>query len=545
VFLSHTGELSRYPTQGSFVAAAKRAVERAGHAVVEMDSWTAADLPPAALDIEKLAACDVYVGVVGFRYGSPVREDPSRSYTEHEFDTAGGLGLPRLVFLLADDLEVLVPREVTHEADHELSDLQEAFRARVDRCGLARAVVRSPKDLETALYQALTELRDRYGSEHSRTASEEAGSSAGLLGPVFAVPPARSGDVPRPHLSRRLHQLGRFGGRHPYWLTVLALVGFALVMALVSFQTQSLTPTLPSTSPAVASIDIGTPLWGVAFSPDGDRAYVTNTDSASVSVIDTTTNAIVGNPIPVGDGPWGVVLSPDGRRAYVTNLASGSLSVIDTATNVTVSNPIPVGRGPEGLALSPNGRYAYVANSGSGTVSVIDVTRSVETATIPVGRVPAGVAVSPDGRRLYVANNGSGTVSVIDTATNATVGNPIPVGSGPYGVAVTPDGRRAYVANSKSGSVSVIDADGNSPVGTPILVGTNPTGVVASPDGRRVYVANNGSGTVSVIDTATNATVGNPIPVGSDPAWVAVSPEGRRIYVTHWVIHGTVSVIRW
>jgi hypothetical protein len=209
VFLSHTGELSRYPTNGAFVAAAERAVKRARHAPVGMDTWTAADSPSVALDIEKLTACDVYVGLIGFRYGSPVREAPSRSYTEHEFDTAGELGMPRLVFLLAEDLDVAVPREVTHEPDHGYSDRQDAFRARVDESGLTRSLVRSPKDLETALYQALVELAERIDRGQAETELVGAGSSEGPRTPVFAIPPTEPGDVPRRDLARQLlEQLG-------------------------------------------------------------------------------------------------------------------------------------------------------------------------------------------------------------------------------------------------------------------------------------------------------------------------------------------------
>jgi hypothetical protein len=174
VFLSHTGELSQYPTDGSFVAAARRAVERAGHVPVEMDTWTAGALPPVANDIEQLTSCQVYVGILGFRYGTPVREDPSLSYTQHEFDTAAQLGLPTLIFLLAEDLEVPVPRAVTHEPNHEFSDRQEQLRKCVTESGVTCGLVRSPGNLETGLYQALVELADMI--ERNPSVREHSGS---------------------------------------------------------------------------------------------------------------------------------------------------------------------------------------------------------------------------------------------------------------------------------------------------------------------------------------------------------------------------------
>jgi DNA-binding beta-propeller fold protein YncE len=46
-----------------------------------------------------------------------------------------------------------------------------------------------------------------------------------------------------------------------------------------------------------------------------------------VSVIDTRSN-VVAATIGVGTYPEGVAVSPDGRRAYVTNNGSGTLSVL-------------------------------------------------------------------------------------------------------------------------------------------------------------------------------------------------------------------------
>ena len=64
-----------------------------------------------------------------------------------------------------------------------------------------------------------------------------------------------------------------------------------------------------------------------------------------MSVITTATGA-VSAPITVGKNPIGVAITPDGKHAYVTNLDDGTVSVITTATGA-VSAPITVGKGPD------------------------------------------------------------------------------------------------------------------------------------------------------------------------------------------------------
>ena len=105
--------------------------------------------------------------------------------------------------------------------------------------------------------------------------------------------------------------------------------------------------------------------------------------------------------------------------AYITNSGSNTVSVIDTATNTVVAT-VAVGSQPLGVAVTPNGAHVYVTNHSSSTVSVIDTATNTVVATVPVGSFPRGVAVTPDGKHVYVANPdyGYGTLSVIDTATN-------------------------------------------------------------------------------------------------------------------------------
>jgi YVTN family beta-propeller protein len=55
----------------------------------------------------------------------------------------------------------------------------------------------------------------------------------------------------------------------------------------------------------------------VAVTPDGSKVYVVNSDSKTVSVIDTATNTVIGSPIPVGIFPhaFGVFIQPAPRFA--------------------------------------------------------------------------------------------------------------------------------------------------------------------------------------------------------------------------------------
>ncbi|MEX0801743.1 MAG: hypothetical protein WD688_00210, partial [Candidatus Binatia bacterium] len=92
--------------------------------------------------------------------------------------------------------------------------------------------------------------------------------------------------------------------------------------------------------------------------------------------------------------------------AYIANSRTDTVSVIDTATNTVIAT-VPVGLEPWGVAVHPNGSRVYVTNGGSGEVSVIDTATNTVIATLPgifPSRIlPRGVAVHPDGSRVYVA----------------------------------------------------------------------------------------------------------------------------------------------
>jgi len=75
------------------------------------------------------------------------------------------------------------------------------------------------------------------------------------------------------------------------------LIGAALVASMIGVAPVSAASGTPTT-PAVATITVGSDPFGVAVNPTAPVAYVTNAGSNTVSVIDTSTNkvALVTNP---------------------------------------------------------------------------------------------------------------------------------------------------------------------------------------------------------------------------------------------------------
>jgi DNA-binding beta-propeller fold protein YncE len=147
--------------------------------------------------------------------------------------------------------------------------------------------------------------------------------------------------------------------------------------------------------------------------------------------------------IPLGVCPVYGVTSADGNRAFILNRGSGTITVINAQSNQldtvnpnntpyvvngTITLPCPSGEttctpGPVHADFYTPGNLLVVSNYDDDTVSVIDTSLDVfgndsatfghVLATIPVGHQPAAVSVLQDGSRAYVANEGDGTVTVV------------------------------------------------------------------------------------------------------------------------------------
>jgi len=230
----------------------------------------------------------------------------------------------------------------------------------------------------------------------------------------------------------------------------------------------------------IAAVNVETTPLGVAFTPGSEKqAYVVNGGSNSVSVLDTTTTpptVVATVQDPSLNRPVGVAMAytTQGDYAYVTNYAGNTVSVI-AVSNRQVIQTIPVGTGPRWVAITPDSSLVYVENSVSKDIYVLSVTQNDKVvAKLPINASPFGTAFTPDSKFAYVADNDANAVSVIDTASSSIVTT---VGgfNQPAQVAISTDGALAYVTNANN-TVSVIDTASNTIVAN-VTTGSTPVGV--------------------------------------------------------------------
>lgn len=285
----------------------------------------------------------------------------------------------------------------------------------------------------------------------------------------------------------------------------------------------------------------------------GGRAYVSNEDGHTVSVLDVANNTSLGD-IDVGKRPRGLKLSQDGSRLFVAvsglpkcpptvpdeecaklerDLKADGIAVVDTALRKAIK-VLAAGSDPEQFAMSGDGKRLYVANEDVGLLSVVDVDAGKVVAHVKVGLEPEGVALTPNGRWVLVTNESDSSVSIIDTTTLKVV-HTVPVGKRPRDMAFTPKGDLAYVSGELDSSLYRITVPGGEPVERVLKLGetAKPMAVVLDSRRNRLYLSTGRGGTVAVVDMKQTPTLLKEIAVGKRPWGIALSPDGRYLYTAN------------
>jgi YVTN family beta-propeller protein len=300
---------------------------------------------------------------------------------------------------------------------------------------------------------------------------------------------------------------------------------------------------------------------GLASSAYAARAYVSNEDDGTVTVLDTQRLAVIAT-VTVGKRPRGLALTRNGARLYVA--VSGlpkcpppmrdedcaKLPRDPTADGIAVMNtatlqPSPTIRGvsdPERVALSHDDRTLFVTDEDAGRLSVVDALRGTMLAGIPIGREPEGVRVSPDGRWVLTTSEEENSVAIIDARQHVLL-RTVTVGKRPRDLAFSADSREAYVSGEGEASVFRVAVPGGEPAARLLQLRkeARPMGVALDARGGRLYVSTGHAGTVAVISVADGTLVGE-IEVGGRPWGIALADHGERLVTANGPA-GDVAVI--
>ncbi len=228
-----------------------------------------------------------------------------------------------------------------------------------------------------------------------------------------------------------------------------------------------------------------------AILPDGKKAYITNGDIGTVTVLGMDTKSIL-STIDAGGIMNRIVASPDGKRVYVADTRNGQIVSIDTISD-TITGNWSLGLTPVDVATSPDGSLVYVVHDRKGAdisyddLSVIDATTGKVLSTSQLGKYAGSLAVSLDNKKLYVCLWESDTVLVVDASTGR-IASRIQAPGSPEDVKVSPDGKTAYVACPNGEGILAIDTNSGN-ITASIAGSSHPHHIAITPDGSTLCAA--------------------------------------------------------
>ncbi len=314
-------------------------------------------------------------------------------------------------------------------------------------------------------------------------------------------------------------------------------------------------------SPAGRSIFVGTNPLGVAVTPDGRFAVVSNGGgvNAAAAAANTAAGPVPGYSLAVVNAQTmnlasvyrdpssaffrGVAVTrdpadPSRTIVLASDVAHGAVRVFDLDGSGTLqpeANPISLAASsrhafPAGIAIAAGGRTAYVADSFGNDVSQIDVASRSVRRTVPAGDFPLDVAAG--GGRVAVSAGGLSTYAAIDPP--AAQPRFVPPAFDPF----------------KASSLFVFDASGSAadPTGVPMdpapdgnknVGGADPGAIAIRRDGTLAYVALANVDRIAVVSLAGTPRVVRGLdlrlfpdaPYGAQPSAVVLSSDQKRLYV--------------
>ncbi len=248
------------------------------------------------------------------------------------------------------------------------------------------------------------------------------------------------------------------------------------------------------------ALDSGSSPYGIVFTPDGSRGFVSAFGSGKIIEVSPTTNSIK-TSLDIGETPRALAITGDGNKLLVTKFISpdeaGQVWEINLTTftvNETIALPIDdftqdngnEGRGlpnyVSGITIHPDNTAAWSVakkdnilrgisrdgkpltfdNSVRTAISPINLTTGKEDITkrldIDNHGQPSSALYTPTGNYLFVTMQGNNRIVVIDPKRGLELLKK-DVGNAPQGLAIDPTTDRVFVKNFMDRSITIFDGE--------------------------------------------------------------------------------------
>jgi hypothetical protein len=190
----------------------------------------------------------------------------------------------------------------------------------------------------------------------------------------------------------------------------------------------------------------------------------------------------------------GITIDPSDAYAYVTGETSGSLTQVDLSSDAIVGNLTGLGVGTVGSCIDPAGTYAYVIDSNGNGVNQVDVSTMTIVNTVYVYTVSTAIAMDPSGNAVWFFFGGSSFANIalpaFATYTPYAVSGTPQMSAFPGAIKLNNAGTVAFACEDSANHLWRIDTSSHV-VSGPTLMG--------SPSGHLSDIAINATDTTALI----------------------------------------------
>jgi len=280
----------------------------------------------------------------------------------------------------------------------------------------------------------------------------------------------------------------------------------------------------------------------VAITPDNKEIWTTLLLNAKkgVSIFNTLTGENTADINLAGAGGVEVIFSGNGQKAYISQMETAQIFEIDTKTKKILRTFSTNSSWTKIIELSADEKTLFASNWCGDDISEIDLTTGRLRRRIPTVDTPRGLYPTTDGKTLYVAGFGNGEIEKIDLATGK---GKIIYNSGGAMRHIVADEERGllYISDMAKNVIWQLSLK-NDQVTKFVNTDRNPNTIAFSPDKKILFVSCRGEnasaenyyipgpewGSVLLFDTESGQML-DAIVAGNQPTALDISVDGKLL----------------